>query len=74
MNMETPVESIKTSENEAPVREWVRIGAVAVASALLGGLAAAWWYRKTLRKMQDRDEICANPEFGIPEEEEKGGD
>jgi flagellar basal body-associated protein FliL len=31
---------------------WIRVGAVAAASALAGGLAAAWFYRKTLKRMQ----------------------
>ena len=31
----------------------VKLGLVSVASALVGGLAAAWWYRKTLTKLQN---------------------
>jgi membrane associated rhomboid family serine protease len=31
---------------------WIKVGAVAAASALAGGLAAAWFYRRTLRRMQ----------------------
>ena len=34
---------------------WIRVGAVAAISALAGGLAAAWFYRKTLRQMQAED-------------------
>jgi flagellar basal body-associated protein FliL len=30
---------------------WIKVGAVAAVSALAGGLAAAWFYRKTLRRM-----------------------
>ena len=32
---------------------WLKVGAVAAASALAGGLAAAWFYRKTLTKLQE---------------------
>lgn len=31
---------------------WLKVGAIAVASAALGGLAAAWFYRKTLSQLQ----------------------
>ncbi len=31
----------------------IEIGLVAAASALAGGLAAAWWHRKTLTKLQN---------------------
>lgn len=45
---------------------WLKLGAVAAASALVGGVAAAWWYRKTLAKLRQDDEIAQNPHFGIP--------
>jgi len=31
----------------------VRLGLVSAASAIAGGLAFAWWYRKTLTKLQN---------------------
>ena len=37
----------KTSPN------WLRVGAVAVGSAVLGGLAAAWFYRKTISRFRE---------------------
>jgi hypothetical protein len=43
---------------------WSKVGFVAVASALAGGLAAAWWYRKTLASLQEANE-SNNPQFGI---------
>jgi len=46
---------------------WLRVAAVAAASALAGGLAAAWWHRKTLAKLRQSDENGANPDFRIPE-------
>lgn len=36
-----------------PQNGWVRVGAIAVASALVGGLAAAWFYRKTLSLLRE---------------------
>ncbi|MGB6742061.1 MAG: hypothetical protein WBE38_00285 [Terracidiphilus sp.] len=44
---------------------WLRIGLVAAASALAGGVAAAWWYRKTLNKLHESGENGKNPQFGI---------
>jgi hypothetical protein len=34
---------------------WLKVGAVAIASAALGGLAAAWFYRKTLSRLRDAE-------------------
>jgi len=45
------------------------MGAVAMGSALAGGLLAAWWYRKTLNQLRQADEEGENPQFGIQEEE-----
>jgi hypothetical protein len=44
---------------------WVKVGVAAAASALIGGVAAAWWYRKTLKTLRQTGEIQSNPEFGI---------
>jgi hypothetical protein len=38
---------------------------VAAASALAGGLAAAWWYRKTLAKLRESGDYAENPNFRI---------
>jgi hypothetical protein len=58
-----------TSSNESP-REgarpsgWLKLGVIAAASALAGGLAAAWWYRKTLTTLRQAEENGTNPEYG----------
>jgi hypothetical protein len=31
----------------------LRLGLISASSAVVGGLAAAWWYRKTLTKLQN---------------------
>jgi len=31
----------------------LKVGLIATASALAGGLAVAWWYRETLKKLQN---------------------
>jgi hypothetical protein len=57
------------SNNPTPTGEpragLLKLGAVAIASALLGGIAAAWWYRKTVRKLHETGENANNPHFGI---------
>jgi hypothetical protein len=54
-------------EGGQPRSGWFRLGVVAVASALAGGVAAAWWYRKTLNKLHESGENGENPQFGISE-------
>ncbi len=69
--MATDFKSDVYSDTQAePVREssWVKIGLVAVASAVLGGMGAAWWYRKTLIRMRQAEETGANPQFGMTDE------
>jgi hypothetical protein len=34
----------------------------------LGGIAVAWWYRKTLQKLHETGENSNNPHFGIASE------
>jgi hypothetical protein len=46
--------------------DWLKVAAVAAATALAGGLAAAWWYRSVVKKLHEADEIHTNPHFGIP--------
>jgi hypothetical protein len=46
---------------------WMKIGLVAVASVALGGMATAWWYRKTLIRLRQAEEHAPNPQFGISE-------
>lgn len=44
------------------------MGAVAAASAVLGGLAAAWFYRKTLSQLRDAEEEIASSESDVTED------
>jgi hypothetical protein len=59
----------ESEETPSKPHGWVRMGAVAVGSALAGGLLAAWWYRKTLNQLRQAEEEGENPHFGIQEEE-----
>ena len=48
---------------------WLKVGVVAGASALAGGIAAAWWYRKTLLKLRQIEQQPTNLDFRIPGED-----
>ncbi len=39
----------------APVG-WLKVGAIAAASAVVGGLAAAWFFRKTLSQLREAED------------------
>ena len=67
--MTSPSESdISSSQQSSDTRPsgWIKVGVIAAASALAGGLAAAWWYRKTLKALRQTGETTTNPHFGIP--------
>jgi hypothetical protein len=63
-------ESNHLAANEAPKggsRSWLKVGVIAAGSAIVGGLAMAWWYRKTLRSLRQTGESGENTDFGISE-------
>ena len=45
------------------------MGAIAAASAIAGGLAAAWFYRKTLTQLQQASSEELDPTFRKPADE-----
>jgi membrane associated rhomboid family serine protease len=49
-------------EHDSP-SSWVKVGAVAAISALAGGLAATWFYRKTLRQIQIAESEAKDSNF-----------
>lgn len=68
-SMSILLESDTSSSREPKIPNrsgWVKVGVIAAASALAGGLAAAWWYRKTLKTLRQTEETDPNPQFGIP--------
>jgi hypothetical protein len=54
--------------------KWLKVTAVAAVSAFTGGLAAAWYYRKTLSQLQEAHLNNDNSNFGIPESKDGDGD
>jgi hypothetical protein len=48
---------------------WVKVGTIAAASAVLGGLAAAWFYRKTLSQLREAENEIADSESKITGDE-----
>jgi hypothetical protein len=43
----------------------VKLAVLTAASAVAGGLATAWFYRKTLARLRETGENSQNPHFGI---------
>jgi hypothetical protein len=71
-DMASSFESEKSSASNAadtPPPGWLKLGVVAAASVFAGGLAAAWWYRKTLTRLRQAEEKPVNPHFGISEDD-----
>jgi membrane associated rhomboid family serine protease len=71
----SPVESANSSissESEARPSAWVKVGFVAAASALAGGLAAAWFYRKTLNRFRQAESDSENSDFGRADPDAEG--
>ena len=63
-----PADGLRSAANS-----WLRVGAVAAASAVLGGLAAAWFYRKTLSQLREAeneipDSVPESTVDGTPED------
>jgi hypothetical protein len=48
----------KAEENSG----WLKVGTIAAASAVLGGLAAAWFYRKTLTQLREAENEISDSE------------
>jgi hypothetical protein len=44
---------------------WLKFALLTAASALAGGVATAWFYRKTLTKLRETGENPKNSHFGI---------
>jgi len=63
--IEKSLESDVSTKDTRRQEDWVKWGVVAGASVLVGGLAAAWWYRKTLHQLRQPEEVSENPHFGI---------
>ncbi len=60
----------KSAEIAGKTSSALMLGLVSIASVLAGGLATAWWYRKTLTKLQNP--ILSSPNLPEREEDEDG--
>jgi hypothetical protein len=50
-------------------RGWVKVGAIAAASAVLGGLATVWFYRKALSQLREAENEIPDSDSEITEDE-----
>lgn len=46
-----------------------RLPILAIASLIVGGMATAWWYRKTLIRLRQAGDGPPNPQIRIPHAE-----
>ncbi|MGB8846944.1 MAG: hypothetical protein WCC73_14770 [Terracidiphilus sp.] len=56
------------SQSSERLPGWIKVSAIAAASAVIGGLAAAWYYRHTLSRLRQAGQNPNDPNFGISEE------
>ena len=63
--LESEASSSAPASGTAVFPAWIKVGAIAAASALAGGLAAAWFYRKTLNTLRQAESETLNSDFGI---------
>lgn len=73
-DLKSSISDVETTAAQADRRAssspgWLKVGAVAAASAVLGGLAAAWFYRKTLSQLREAEERIAGSESDVTEDE-----
>ena len=83
MNDEMEKEALASAENSEvsegrSVRESrpsarLIVALAAATSALLGGLAAAWYYKKTLSRLQDAEPSGHDSKFGKSEHQDDEG-
>jgi hypothetical protein len=70
--IETMTNSLESEDLSNPqtatgdMSSWLKVGVMAAATALAGGLAVAWWYRNTVKRLHQADEISTNTHFGMP--------
>ena len=64
--------SLNVAATKPGLKTWIRVGAIAAATALVGGVAAAWYYRKTLNTFREVESQGEIPDSGIPESEMDG--
>jgi flagellar basal body-associated protein FliL len=57
--------SIERKPSQESTSGWVKLAVLTAASAVAGGLATAWFYRKTLARLRETGENSQNPHFGI---------
>ncbi|MGA8042171.1 MAG: hypothetical protein WCA37_05155 [Terracidiphilus sp.] len=75
--MESDLESKASSQGDGSGQrpaDWLKMAALAAASAAAGGLAAAWFYRKTLTRLREAADSSATLEAEHPPEADDSDD
>ena len=64
-DLESEISPETTTKAKRPF-SWLRVGAFAAGSALAGGLAFAWHYRKTLAQLREAETQSQDSDFRRP--------
>ena len=64
-----PVSSESKPTEASRPSGWLKVGIFAAASALAGGMAAAWYYRKTLTRLRQAENEAPAAEFSVTEDD-----
>jgi hypothetical protein len=67
-NLLESARSTEQSATDGSRPAWIKVRVIAAASALEGGLAAAWFYRNTLNKLRQAESDPENSDFRIQKE------
>jgi hypothetical protein len=64
-DLESSTSASEQSANSRP-SSWLKVGIVAASSVLVGGLAVAWFYRKTLAQLRQAESSLPDSDFRGP--------
>jgi hypothetical protein len=62
---DSPISEPVVTDSRQQIPKWLKVSAIAAGSALAGGLAAAWFYRGTLKTLRHAETDLPNPDFRI---------
>jgi hypothetical protein len=73
-NLESPISEEANPATRSRIQGsgrngWLKVGTIAAASAVLGGMAAAWFYRKTLTRLREAENEIPDSKSRIIEDE-----
>jgi hypothetical protein len=59
-----PISSERKAKRATEPTKWFRVGVLTAFSAMAGGMAAAWYYRKTLLRLRQAEYLLQEQKTG----------